>query len=110
MTVLSTLETLCDRILVQKRMLPEPLSRDTIFLDILLESVDSLAYTFLIAPFLYNTQDCLQHLSMLVCDIIKAIDQHESKKPVQAEFLRDAQECLSTLGRNLLSEESAMYV
>jgi len=47
---------------------------------------------------------------MLVCDIIKAIDQHESKKPVQAEFLRDAQECLSTLGRNLLSEESAMYV
>ena len=107
---MSTLETLCDRILVQKSVLTEPLSRDTIFLDILLESVDSLAYTFLLAPFLYNTQDCVQHLSMLVCDIIKVIDQHESKRPVQAEFLKDAQDCLSTLVRNLLSQESAMSV
>ena len=108
--MLSTLETPCDRILVQKSVLTEPLSRDTIFLDILLESVDSLAYTFLLAPFLYNTQDCVQHLSMLVCDIIKVIDQHESKRPVQAEFLKDAQDCLATLGRNLLSQEAAMSV
>ena len=110
MTVLSTLDSLCDKITRQQGAAPLPHDRDSAFLDILLESIDSLAYAFLIVPFLYNSQDRLQHISIMFCDIIKSIDQHTSQKTTHKEFLRDTQECLATLSRHVLSEEVAMYV
>jgi len=110
MTVLSTLDSLCDKITTQQGVGAVPHGRDNAFMDILLESIDSLAYAFLIVPFLYNSQDRLQHISNMFCDIIKSIDQHTSKKTIHKEFLRDTQECLATLCRQVLSEEVAMYV
>ena len=110
MTVLSTLDSLCDKITTQQGVGAVPHGRDNAFMDILLESIDSLAYAFLIVPFLYNSQDRLQHISIMFCDIIKSIDKHASQKTKHKEFLRDTQECLATLSRHVLSEEVAMYV
>lgn len=110
MTVLSTLGSLCDKITTQQGAGAVPHGRDNAFMDILLESIDSLAYVFLMVPFLYNSQDRLQHISNMFCDIIKSIDQHTSKKTIHKEFLRDTKECLATLCRQVLSEEVAMYV
>ena len=89
MTVLGTLDSLCEKIVVERRQAVKPSASNAQFLDFLLESVDSPCYAFLIVPFIYNTHDRLAHISTMFCDIIKSIDLHKSTNPALNEFLLD---------------------